>query len=213
MQKIIYCISGLGADEKVFANLRLKGYELKYIPWLVPGKMESISKYASRMAARVDDDSPTLLGVSFGGMVGIEIAKQIPVKRLIIVSSIKSTTELPSWMRVVGSLRLHKLLPVRSNRFTEKIDNNRLGVTTMEEKEMVRIYRQEVDPVYFNWAIHQVLKWKNDWQPDHIIHIHGDKDRIFPVKKLKPSYVIKDGTHMMIYNRAGEIAEYLEKII
>ena len=29
----IYCLSGLGTDEKVFANLNIEGYTLEYIPW------------------------------------------------------------------------------------------------------------------------------------------------------------------------------------
>jgi esterase/lipase len=210
MQKIIYCISGLGADEKVFCNLQLNGHKLIYIPWLQPLKKETITNYANRMASNIGHKSPVLLGVSFGGMIGIEIAKQMKLQKLIIVSSIKSSNEMPAWMKVVGSLKLHKLLPTRSYKLTEKIDNDRLGVTTPEEKEMVRAYRKSVNPVYFNWAIHQVLNWKNDWQPEHLIHIHGDKDKIFPIKKLSPTHIIKDGTHMIIYNRAREISEYIQ---
>jgi pimeloyl-ACP methyl ester carboxylesterase len=211
MQQTIYCISGLGADEKVFSNMRLQRYTLKYIPWLKPMKGEKIESYAKRMAEPIREASPIILGVSFGGMVGIEIAKQLPLKRLIIVSSIKSTTELPSWMRIAGKLQLNKLLPTRSYKYTEKVDNNRLGVSTPEEKEMVRAYRRNADPVYLSWAINQVVNWKNNWQPDNIIHIHGDKDRIFPIKKVNPSMVLKEGTHMIIYNRAKEISEYIEK--
>ena len=118
---------------------------------------------------------------------------------------------MPKWMKVAGLLNLNKVLPIRSYTFTEKIDNARLGVSTPEEKEMVREYRKKVDPLYFEWAIHQVLKWKNNWQPDNIIHIHGDKDRIFPIKKIFPTHTIKDGTHMMIYNRAKEISDYIDK--
>jgi pimeloyl-ACP methyl ester carboxylesterase len=213
MSKKIYCISGLGADEKVFANLQVDGYKLEYIPWLRPSVTETITAYAARMAEKIKEENALLLGVSFGGMIGIEIAKQLPLQRLIIVSSIKSTNELPGWMKVVGKINLHKILPVKSNRFTEKIDNDRIGVTTGQEKEMVKAYRKNADPVYFSWAINQVLNWKNNWHPDNIIHIHGDKDKIFPVKKIKGTHIIKDGTHMIIYNRATEIGEVIKKTL
>jgi hypothetical protein len=211
MRKIIYCISGLGADEKVFTNLKVNGHELKYLSWLRPEKKESISHYAERMSDPIIHGKPVLLGVSFGGMVGIEIAKQMQLGKLVIISSIKSTGELPGWMKLVGSFGLHKILPTRSYKLTERIDNDRLGVSTKEEKEMVRAYRQKVDPVYFNWAIHQVVNWKNDWQPDDLIHIHGDKDKIFPIKKIRSTHIVKEGTHMMIYNRAKEIGNFIEK--
>ena len=209
MHKTVYCISGLGADEKVFCNLHLKGHKLKYIPWLVPHKRETIKQYARRMAEHIEQESPVLLGVSFGGMIGIEIAKQMKLKQLIIVSSIKSTAELPGWMKLAGKIKLNKLIPAKSYRLTEKIDNNRLGATTKEEKDMVRTYRKKADPVFLDWAIQEILNWKNDWQPDNIIHINGDKDKIFPIKKIKPTHIIKEGTHMIIYNRAKEVSEFI----
>jgi pimeloyl-ACP methyl ester carboxylesterase len=211
MKKHLYCISGLGADEKIFSNLQINGYQLIYIPWIRPHGKERIEEYAKRMSEYIKEDSPVVLGVSFGGMMGIEIAKQMKLQKLIIVSSIKSTNELPAWMKLAGSLMLHKLLPIRPNKFTEKIDHDRLGVSTADEREMVRAYRKSADPVYLDWAFHQVLHWKNNWQPDNLIHIHGDKDKIFPIKKVDPTHIIKGGTHMMIYNRAGEISEYIEK--
>jgi pimeloyl-ACP methyl ester carboxylesterase len=206
MEQAIYCISGLGADEKIFTRLQLKGYELIHIPWLKPHPQEKIEEYAKRMAMAIQHDSPVLVGVSFGGMIGIEIAKQLPLQKLIIVSSIKSANELPQWMRVAGALSLNKLVPMRSYKFTEKIGNNRLGVSTEEERIMVTNYRKKNDPVYLDWAIHQVLNWKNNWHPENIVHIHGDKDRIFPVKKISAHHIIREGTHLMIYNRAEEIS-------
>lgn len=211
MQKTIHCISGLGADEKVFDNFRLHGHQLQHIPWLEPHKKETIQSYAKRMAAFIKGDSPVLLGVSFGGMVGIEIAKQVSLRRLIIISSVKSTGELPGWMKIAGKMQLNKLLPTKSYKISEKIDNNRLGVTTEEEKIMVRAYRKNANPVFINWAINQVLNWKNDWQPENIIHIHGDRDKMFPIKKVSATHTIQGGTHMMIYNRAGEIGGFIER--
>jgi len=213
MGKIIYCISGLGADEKVFDRLELNGHELRHIPWLSPNKKETIAEYARRMREAINSPDPVLLGVSFGGMVGIEIAKQIQLEKLILVSSIKNLRELPSWMRLAGQMQLNRLLPIRSYKITRKIDNHRLGVSNKEEEMMVQAYRNAADPVYLTWAVNEVLNWKNDWQPQNIIHIHGDKDKIFPIKKVFADHVIKDGTHLMIYNRAIEISGILRQVL
>jgi pimeloyl-ACP methyl ester carboxylesterase len=207
----IYCISGLGADEKAFKNLQIHGYELKYIPWLRPGKNEAIEEYAKRMSGPIGHESPVLLGLSFGGMIGIEIAKQMPVRKLIIVSGVKSTNELPGWMKVAGALHLNKLLPTRPTKLREKIDNGRLGATTREEMDLIKNYRRTADPVYMQWAISKVFNWKNNWHPENLIHIHGDKDRVFPVRKVKAHHIIKEGTHIMIYNRAAEISEVIRR--
>ncbi len=209
MSKVIYCISGLGADEKVFTNLELNGHDLRHIPWLRPKKKETIVGYASRMREQISESPAILLGVSFGGMIGIEIAKQIQLEKLIIVSSIKNAKELPSWMKYVGQLQLNKFLPIRSYKFIEKIDNDRLGVSNEEERKMVQAYRRAADRVYMNWAVNEVLNWKNDWLPENIVHIHGDKDKIFPIKKIAASHVVKNGTHLMIFNRGKEISEFI----
>lgn len=209
MEKVIYCISGLGAGEKIFSNLNLGGYRLQHIPWTQPRKKETIGAYASRMSGFIEHKDPILLGVSFGGMMGIEIAKQLSLKKLFLISSIKSSDELPLWMKVAAGLQLDKVIHVQSLPFTETIGNKRLGVSTEEEKQMVREYRRNADPVYVNWAVHQVINWKNKWHPECTIHIHGDSDSIFPIKNIKATHTVKGGTHLMIFNKAQKISDLI----
>lgn len=210
--KTVYCLSGLGADEKVFHPLQINA-KMKFIPWLQPFKNENIKHYAKRMAEMIDHASPVLLGISFGGMIGIEIARVIEVEQLIIVSSVKSANELPQWMRIMGKFYLHKVLPTRSYKFTERFDNNRLGITNEKELALVNSYRKKLDPIYFDWAVHQVLNWKNKWYPQNIIQIHGEKDRIFPLKNLKPTHIIEGGTHIMILNKTDELSKCINSVL
>lgn len=111
--KTIYCISGLGADERAFSKLNVEAYQLKVIPWLQPLQKETIEAYAKRMMVAIDEENPILMGLSFGGMLCIEISKQIAVQKIIIISSIKSYTELPLWMKAAGRLKLNKIVPIR----------------------------------------------------------------------------------------------------
>lgn len=211
--KTIYCISGLGADERAFSKLRVPGYELKVIPWLMPEQNESIESYAARMRAGIDAENPVLMGLSFGGMICTEIAKQIPVKQLIIISSIKSSDELPTWMKVVAKLRLHKIVPLRSSKLTEPIQNIMLGAYSPEEKMIASEYRNKVDITYTNWAVNQAINWKNDWQHPATVHIHGDQDRMFPIKNIKPDFTIKNGGHFMIMNKAADVSRCINSIL
>lgn len=205
--KTIYCISGLGADERAFSKLNVEGYQLKVIPWLQPLPKETIEAYAKRMMAAIDEENPVLMGLSFGGMLCIEISKQIPVQKIIIISSIKSYTELPLWMKAAGRFKLNKIVPVRSNhKLSLSLQNHFLGITTKEEKEIVAVSRRKHNTKYIQWAVDKILNWKNDWQPPVIFHIHGDKDRMFPVKRIQPTYIIKNGSHFMIMNRAEEVS-------
>lgn len=211
--KTIYCISGLGADERAFSNLRIEGYQLKVIQWLVPARKETLYHYAKRMRAEIDTDNPILMGLSFGGMMCIEIAKQIPVKKIIIISSIKSSLELPTWMKTVAWLKLNKILPVGSSKLTEPIQNRFLGISTPEEKNIVAISRKNANKEYVTWAVKQAINWKSEWHHPEIYHIHGDNDKMFPINKLKPTYTLKDAGHFMIMNRAAEVSECINAIL
>jgi pimeloyl-ACP methyl ester carboxylesterase len=202
----------LGTDEKVFDHLSINA-RMKFIPWLRPLKNETIRRYSLRMGEKIQHPSPVLLGVSFGGMIAIEIAKQIPLAKLIIVSGIKTANELPRWMKLTGKFQLHKILPTRSYKITERYDNRRLGISNEEERKLVNAYREKMDPVYYNWAVHQVLNWKNNWYPEDIIHIHGDHDRIFPVKNLNPTHIIRGGSHIMMLNKAQEISQCINSVL
>ena len=211
--KTIYCISGLGADERAFSKLVVPGYQLKAIKWLMPLNGESLPDYAKRMRVEITEEDPILMGLSFGGMLCTEIAKQIPVKTIIIISSIKSAAEIPLWMRTAARLRLNKILPMRSTKLTEPFQNRILGVSTPEEINLVRQFRTKADLPYTTWAVDQAINWKNDWQHPEIFHIHGDRDNLFPIKYVKPTYIIKNGGHFMIMNKAEEVSSCINAIL
>ena len=211
--RTIYCISGLGADERAFSKLKIKNYRLNVIPWLQPKPKESLQHYTRRMRVSITEENPILMGLSFGGMVSIEIAKQIKVEKIIIISSIKSSVELPLWMKTVAKLKLNKILPVGSSKLTEPIQNHFLGISTEEEKEMASISRKKATKQYTAWAVNQAINWKNDWNHPQIFHIHGDSDRMFPIKNIKPTYVLKDAGHFMIMNRSEEVSACINSIL
>ena len=216
--KDIFCISGLGADERIFKNLNIPETNFHYVRWLQPRVNESLSDYARRLSAQLPDDSPTILGVSFGGMMAIEIAKLRPVSKIILISSIKTCADIPVWMKTCGTCKLDKLLPksragFRKLKVMRPIQNYFLGAHTEEEKKIANEYRDNVDPVYIRWAIRQVLSWKNDWVPENLVHLHGGNDHIFPVKKMKPDYIIPGGGHFMIMDRCTDISDILKKVV
>lgn len=211
----LYCIPGFGVDDKIFGKLTLNA-NLQFINWLDPLPKETLQNYALRMAASIDEEDPVILGISFGGMIALEIAKLRPVKQIILISSIKTAKELPVHLRTIGILRLDKVFPVKkiqqSDRFYE-VANRRLGAITQEEKDFANAYRRNANLHYVNWSFDKILNWKNTQCPDGTIHIHGDKDQIFPIKYIRPTHTIKNGTHMMVWNRAGEISKIINEVL
>lgn len=211
--KHIYCISGLGADERVFSKFQFPEHEIHFIKWITPEKNETIENYAKKLIQQIQHPNPILIGLSFGGMMCIEIANQIKIEFIILVSSIKSTGEMPLWMRLSGKLKLNKIFPMRSFKLIEPIEDYNLGVTTKEEKEMVNAYRKNIDQRYADWSINTILNWKSKNINTPIFHIHGDKDRIFSIKNLKADHVIASGGHFMIMNKSDEVNACINSIL
>src|SRR5690606_34798609 len=111
----IYFMPGMAANELIFDNIKLSenDFEVHYLKWVIPHKNETLENYALRMLEGVTYKDPVLIGVSFGGMLVQEMAKHIQVKKVIIISSVKSKKELPKRMRIAKYTGAYKVLPTR----------------------------------------------------------------------------------------------------
>ena len=87
--KKVYFISGLGADKRAFSFLDLSFCEPVFIEWIKPLHKESLQQYALRLKEQIKEASPTIVGMSFGGMLATEIAKLDATAKIIIISSNK----------------------------------------------------------------------------------------------------------------------------
>jgi pimeloyl-ACP methyl ester carboxylesterase len=223
----IYCISGLGADEHIFDGLTVPGVTWVHLPWLMPDGDETIEAYAGRMKAGISyasppvgeaslpapaEEAPVLLGFSFGGMIAVEIAKYLPTATVIIVSSIWHGRQLPVPIKMTKHLRLGKWSPPANLRLLAPLQDYFLGVETPADSRLVREYRGNVDPHYLQWSIRQIAGWQNTWQPASFYHLHGTRDRVFPIHRVKPTHVVEGGGHFMIHNRGAEISRILRGI-
>jgi hypothetical protein len=204
----VYFISGLGADHRLYEKQIAAGLPIKVIDWKIPFPNESIEGYAKRMA---DEISPTnqcifIGGVSFGGIMAIEMHKHISNAKIIIISSIKSSIEIPLHIKMWKYFPIYKIL---SGTLIKKAGILAKFIFGSMEKEDVKVFTtmvSEADPVFIKWAMHQIVNWKNKKYPDNILHIHGSKDLIFPIIYLKKPFTkIMAGTHIMIRTQSDEI--------
>lgn len=213
-EKNIYCISGLGADKRVFTKLIFKGYQPVHINWLTPNKKESIAHYAKRLAAEIKDENPILIGLSFGGIVAVEMAKQITTEKVILISSAKETTEIPWYFRMFRWFPIHLLIPFKSLLWAVYwLIDWFFSLETVEERKLLRAILIDTDGVFLKWAINQVVRWQNKTIPNSVYHIHGMSDRIFPLTFVEANVTVENGGHFMIMNRAERISNLIDRAI
>ena len=107
-----YLIPGLGADERVFQFLRLRG-EVHVVRWLQPqSATETLANYAARLAKALPvEEACWLVGVSFGGVLALEVAQLRPLARVVLISSFTGPSELPWVGRLARATGLYHLVP------------------------------------------------------------------------------------------------------
>ncbi len=210
----IFLVSGLGADRRTFNFLQLDFQDsITFVDWIQPHRKESLPSYCSRLAIQYNvDERSVVIGLSFGGIVAVEISKQIKLLKTIILSSARNRNDLSVLFRISGKMGLHKLISEhqirRSNIFMEKA----FGASTKEEKQMLEDVLKNTNVEVAKWAIREMTNWKESGKNEYILRIHGDRDKIIPLKN-SANYVIHDGGHMMITQRAKEISKILNEEI
>lgn len=209
----VYCIPGMGVNERLFRNLKLDNCNIIHIRWLTPLKNESLPNYASRLAKQIDTTKPfALIGVSFGGMCCTEISKKLNPVKTFIVSSSKLHKELPLKISFFNQLPFYKLFRDGFYKNAVMFAKKQFGVVTAEQKINFRKMLDSAPENYYNGAVHCIVKWRSDSFPKSIVHIHGTADRVLPYRKVvNCNYTIKGGTHFMIINKSDEICEIINK--
>lgn len=207
--KNVYCISGLGADERIFWNIKVPGINLVHIPWPEHDEHDELSCYAQKVSVLIREENPIIMGVSLGGMIGVEITKIRPVKKLIVISSAKTKEELPPYNGLFGKLVKSRIVPAFVYKMPTDTLMNKFGCETDEDETLLREILKDSDGQFMKWAMKAVAEWQNYTYIEPVIHIHGHADKLIFPENINAQYWIEDGGHIMIYNRADEINEIL----
>lgn len=211
----IYQVSGLGANQNAFKYLKFDvEHEVIYLPWLQPESHETLEHYAQRMAENIQTDEDfILMGLSFGGLVVQEMNRFLDPKLNVLISTVKSRSELPSFMRLSATTRAHKLIPpsfLSSDKGLSYAFFRKLYSSKMPDLQEFFDYR---DPEYLTWSIDQIVNWKNHVDLKPFVHIHGDKDIVFPISNIQDAVKIEGGNHLMVLHKARKISELINERI
>lgn len=213
MQRV-YFISGLGADKRVFEKLDLSWCEPVFVTWIKPLRKETLPAYAARLRRQIDDPSPIVVGISFGGMLAAEMLRLDPSVRILLLASIQNSKQLPQWYRLGKYLPLYLALPRRLLLPGNFISQWLFGVRTASVKRLFKQIVQNTDTGFVKWAIWSILHWKTaSALSPGIIHIHGTKDRILPCPAGVTTHKIPGGGHLLPLEYPEPISQLLKKHI
>lgn len=207
----IYIFSGLGVDKRVFHKIDFSNLNAVFVDWIDPLKKESFESYAQRISKDFEKDA-ILIGLSFGGMLAVEVSKIIQTKKVIVIASAKNKNELPKWFLLAGTLKFNNIVPSSLLKTTNFVTNWLFSAHTSTEKKLLKEIIKDTDSTFLKWAINQIVNWNNEIIPANCIHIHGTNDHILPSKHLKVDYSIKNGGHFMTVTKAKQIEIIIKKL-
>jgi pimeloyl-ACP methyl ester carboxylesterase len=171
-----------------------------------------MQQYSGKILSLIDNSGDfAIIGLSFGGMMTIELLKTLNPRHAILISSVATRDEMPGAFRLLGKSKLDKLMPSMALNKVYPFAHMFTGLKTREDKELWADIIRDSDPYFLKWAIHEILNWKNEWRPDNIFHIHGNRDKTFPVELVKADRVIEGGGHFMVLSHAAEISNIINE--
>lgn len=204
----IYQVSGLGANQNAFKYLKFdSNFEVEFLPWIQPEPQENLEHYAQRMAENIPTNEDfILMGLSFGGLVVQEMNRFLDPTINILISTVKDRSELPLFMRFSAKTSAHKLIPpsfLSSDKGLSYAFFRKLYSAKMPDLQEFFEYR---DPKYLTWSIDQIVNWKNHVDMKPYLHLHGDKDIVFPFSYIHDAVKIEGGNHLMVLHKARKIS-------
>jgi pimeloyl-ACP methyl ester carboxylesterase len=210
----IYLIAGLGADHRLFKNIELLGYEVIHMHWIEPDSSDSLTTYASKLINKYSvQPNSIVIGVSLGGMLTIEVAKQVSLNKAILISSIKNSDEAPWYFSFFRNIPVYKLIPGKFFTSLGVLIKPVFGQMSKEDGAMFRSMLGNSSPTFVSWAMHAVLNWQSKTVVPNVYHITGNKDMVFNYKKIKGANIIEGGTHIMVFDKAQQINQLLKEIL
>lgn len=210
-----FFISGLGADERAFQGIPDIGTEKIMIDWIPNEEKESLHNYAQRLIALHDIKKEDIVtGLSLGGLVAQHIGEILQSEYVILISSFQTKADLKFIFNKGLKYRLFKLLPDLKSNVISDIVASYINSSTNVSKPVLKDMILNTDHKLMMWSIEKIYE-QDTAVGDNLIkyNIIGTDDRIVKCWENNHTYKIKGGSHIMVFDKADEVAQIMKSII
>lgn len=212
----IYFISGLGATRVAFENTKVpQGWSMHFIDWIeVTDEDESLVSYVQRLAKQVKHRNPVFAGLSFGGIMAMELTKMYNGSFTIMLSSFRDKGDLALSMRVLLSMKAYKLIPNIEMNAIRKLVRKAYAVSSkVTEAKLVEMMGHE-SPMFLRWACKQIDLYEHDLPKEvELYPIIGTSDKLVDLWDNAEIMEIPNGTHIAVYAHHQMVNKYIATIL
>ncbi len=201
--EVVFLLPGLGATCDLFADYQLP-FPTCAVEYPAPhSQTMGLPEYALQLISENGIRSgDSLIGVSLGGMLCIEIARLVPIRKLTLISSCTDSRHIRPFIR-----RLHPLSRLIPWRLIQRAPFPSCILSQSRRRALAMLRIADAD--FIPWACVNAAVWQCPAHQPDIVQIHGDKDPVFPISRQTIHHTISGGDHLMVLSHRQEIEAIL----
>ena len=206
-------LSGMGADERVFAE-QSKAIPNLIVPrWLAPEADESIAQYAKRYAAHLNPGTPCFIGgASFGGFVALEMVPHLDVLGCFLIGSARSPENFPPSFRALRNMaRVAGIIPFELANLLSKAALLSSGGLLNQHATALLSQMADSDAAFLRWACRAVVTWDGPTEPCRVplFQIHGADDLVLPARLATGAELVPGAGHALSLSHPQAVTDFL----
>lgn len=199
-RKRIYLIPAPDMDERAIDSVVIPGFEIIKLNLPPLCSDTNVTACCRSLLTQIEDQEPILLGFCYGGILALELAGSISVTKVVIVASIKQSFEIPNMWKLAALAYYYT-----PNLF---LTVSGIAVTSFVRNVLrsdIKIPRIWLKSPQNKFIVRHALSFQTALDDRLVTHIHGDSDRLLPIKNIKRARVIPGGGHFMFVDKRKEV--------
>lgn len=211
----LFVLSGIGGDERLFDHQRAVR-DVRSIKWIPPSDpAETLPHYAERLAQQLHINEPfDLGGSSFGGMIALELARHLSPQHVFLFGSCRSSRSIATSLRalrwLVPALPDRLLHPPR---LLQPLVARWFGAKSAAHVHLFADMLSTTPTTFIRWASNAIFSWRGVAElPMPIYQVHGDRDRLIPLHRVKPDRVIAGAGHLLNITHAVAVNDFITRV-
>ena len=125
---------------------------------------------------------------------------------VIIISSIKSEVEIPISLKVLKRFPVHNYINKKMVLKSFPLWARIFGYNSEKGRTLFNLMINNSSDNYLRWSLDKIVNIKFVENISNLFHIHGTRDKTFPIKKIIDPIIIEDGSHFMVFSKGDEIS-------
>ena len=206
--------SGLGVGGELFIPQRPISARVETPTWIDPIEAESIRQYALRMAETIEPGDDLFVGgVSFGGMIALEVAQTLQARGVFLSSSGYSYRQIALPIRMIGHAVGAAPIPLLRAALTGAgLLVRVVGRPNRRQRNLVLSLVPKANLKLTRWGGPAIMNWEfRGTLPCPVHQVHGEIDRVVPRANVDPDLTIEGGGHIINVTHAQQVNTFITR--